>query len=126
MAHRIAGQQEQLFYKNLRDLHEYLDRLLNNEIGILNEDERVILTNDIDKIEHAMDVGRERYQARLNLEQKEKAFDEMYEDIRPELGLIKMRSFEIGEEAKKRKQKGGRTRRNKKLKKSKKTMRRYK
>ena len=76
MAHRIAGQQEQLFYKNLRDLHEYLDRLLNNEIGILNEDERVILINDIDKIEHAIDVGRERYQARLNLEQKERRSEE--------------------------------------------------
>ena len=126
MAHRIAGQQEQMFYKNLRDLHEYLDRLLNDEIGILNEDERVTLTNDIDKIEHAMDVGRERHEARLNLEQKERAFDEMYGDINPELGLIKMRSFEIGKAAGKRKQKGGRTRRNKKSKKSKKTMRRCK
>ena len=133
----MANQDEILFYRNLVSVHTQIDNLLERPIGEIEEDDRQTLINDLGRIEDALQVGQELHQARQDLQQKQMAFDEMEQDIRPELSNIRMRSYTIGEAANERverarrsrrarrarrvKQMGGYTQRNKKSNKSRKS-----
>lgn len=133
----MASQDEMLFYRNLVSIHTQIDNLLGRPIGEIEEDDRQTLINDLGRIEDALQVGQELHHARQDLQQKQLAFDEMEQDIRPELSNIRTRSYTIGEAANERverarrsrrarrarrvKQMGGYTQRNKKSNKSRKS-----